>query len=232
MPRKRKIVGPEVGDDEIPLPPYEPKSIRGLADRVRAIKTELRKVPLDDQAEWGATVKDARLIINGKSVYSDEALERVTLMAACGQLQRSIASHLKIKYKHFSEDVSSNKGDNEVCLAWERGHAAHEQVFANLVMETASGNSKGAIIALIFYAKSILGWRDRESAQVNLNSGVTLVLPHGLTREEYYAKLGIKGPTVVGDKSAPKPAAPTDPLQIELKDITPVLAPLMMPPTP
>ncbi len=149
-------------------------------------------------------------------VWTVPALTMVKEMAANGQGQNIIAAKMGVILKTWNHHIAENKQDNPLALAWQAGWAEHEQFWRDMCMEMAMGDSKGATIMAIFYAKSQFGWRDRNDITINNNGGGNIVyLPKGLSGEEYYKKLGISGPVRL---DAPM-------MQIEApKDITPVLA--------
>lgn len=130
--------------------------------------------------------------------WRPEALQLLEDMAASGMLQKMIAAHFKMTHKTFQGHVQKDKYENPVHLAWEAGHAIHEQGHANLIRSMCVGDSKGAVVAAIFYAKAQFGWRDRPEQGGNVTSGVTFILPGSMSSEEYYKKLGIAGPLQSG----------------------------------
>lgn len=125
---------------------------------------------------------------------NDDALALVTTMATHGKSQRTIAAHFQMNFKTFEEHLGKDRGDNALQLAWQKGRAAHEQHFADLFVAVSASDSKGAVIAAIFYAKAQFGWQDRAQTNLTINTGPQWVLPGAMSPEDYYKKLGVTGP--------------------------------------
>lgn len=132
-------------------------------------------------------------------------------MAAENKTQRSIAAELGVPYRSFEAMLNKEKGHNDLRLAWERGHAAVEQKIADFLLKSATGASKGAVIAAVFFAKARLGWSDKE-APANVQNNININLPKPMSRDEYFKSLGISGP-----------------IDSRMKDVTPSKAALPAP---
>lgn len=148
--------------------------------------------------------------------YSLAAFRLVEELAADNKTQRYIAAQLGVPFRTFEADLNKNKGQNELRLAWERGFAEVEQEVADFMLTQMRANTKGSIIAGIFFAKSRLGWREKDDSPQGNQSNIQIVLPRPMTEEQYYKTLGMSGPDrALNIKDVtPKPAAlpaPTPP---------------------
>lgn len=144
-------------------------------------------------------------------VWTSIALERVKHMASNGQGQNIIAAKMGLIFRTWEGHIAANRNDNPLARAWQMGWAEHEQFWREMCKTMALGDSKGATIMAIFYAKSQFGWRDRQDVTINNNGGnIAYILPGGESREDYYAKLGITGPVNVDP-----------PVRALIRDVTP-----------
>lgn len=69
-------------------------------------------------------------------------LRLVEQRAREGKTQRSIAAELGLPLKKFEKMLEANKGDNDVRLFWERGHAFIEQKCADALLAAGMGTEE------------------------------------------------------------------------------------------
>jgi hypothetical protein len=148
-------------------------------------------------------LRDAEGKPNG---LSPSALELVERLAARASTQNFIAGRLGITAAAFKRLLGRSDDEGPARLAWERGRAEHEQDVIRKLLAHGHKN----VIALIFYSKAKLGFRENEPAPTP-ESNIKIVLPRALTREEYYKSLGISGPVLannIKDVTPPRKAIP------------------------
>lgn len=123
---------------------------------------------------------------------TDPQLKEVEAFAEDGKPVRYIAAHFGVPYRKFKTIMDSNKGDNPLRLAWERGHAKLEAWTVEKLKSKIEGTGKDAAISLFFFAKSQLGWSDRADAPSAGVNAVQIILPGAMSREDYMRKIGVK----------------------------------------
>jgi len=146
-------------------------------------------------------LRDAEGKPNG---LSPSALELVERLAARASTQNFIAGRLGITAAAFKRLLGRADDEGPARLAWERGRAEHEQDVIRKLLAHGQKN----VIALIFYSKAKLGFRENEIAAA-VESNIKIVLPRPMTEEEYYKTLGMTGPDKannIKDVTPPKPA--------------------------
>lgn len=127
--------------------------------------------------------------------FTPHALVKVTAWATEGKTKRWIAASLDVPFKRFEALMDKAKGDNPLRIAWETGYAAHEQEIVDRLIAVGKGESKGAMIALIFYSKAKLGWTDKADAPgTGADNRVQIFLPAPMARGEYYKMMGVQDP--------------------------------------
>jgi hypothetical protein len=129
--------------------------------------------------------------IDGKpDSLTDAGLQLVEKLARIGAPQGKIASELKITVRRLKTIMERNSGDNPVRLAWERGHHDFEFEILQRLLRHGIKNP----IPLLFVAKTQLEWRENTPPQQNIENRISLVLPQPMSKEQYYASLGLTGP--------------------------------------
>ena len=134
-------------------------------------------------------------------------LELVERLAARASTQNYIAGRLGITASAFKRLLGRTDDDGQARLAWERGRAEHEQDVIRKLLAHGQKN----VIALIFYSKAKLGFRENEPTPA-VESNIKIVLPRPMTEEQYYKTLGMTGPDAANNIKdvTPKPPAITD----------------------
>jgi hypothetical protein len=118
-------------------------------------------------------------------------LAMVERLAGQGAPQSKIAARLGLLHKQFKNLLGAKNGDNDIRLAWERGHAEFEHDIVKKLLK----HGKHSFVPLIFLGKARLGWVETgQAAAAQIQNNVQLVLPKSRTREEYFAMLGIVDP--------------------------------------
>lgn len=133
-------------------------------------------------------------------------LELVERLAARASTQNYIAGRLGITASAFKRLIGRTDDEGQPRLAWERGRAEHEQD----VIRKLLAHGKKNVIALIFYSKAKLGFRENEAAPA-VESNIKIVLPRPMTEEQYYKTLGMNGPdraNNIKDITPPRAAIP------------------------
>jgi len=142
-------------------------------------------------------VRDA----DGKSSgLTPAGLELVEKLAAKASTQNSIAGKLKITASAFRKLLGKADEETPARFAWEKGRGEHEQdIIKKLLMHGAKNP-----IALIYYSKAKLGWRENEAPSEASTSNIKIILPAPMSREDYYRMLGITGPVDAANVAANK----------------------------
>jgi hypothetical protein len=146
-------------------------------------------------------LRDADGKPNGLTASGLELVER---LAARAGTQNFIAGRLGITAGAFKRLLGRTEDENPTRLAWERGRSEHEQD----VIRKLLAHGRKNVIALIFYSKAKLGFRENEPPPV-ADSNIKIVLPRAFTEEEYYKSLGLTGPVKannIKDITPPRPA--------------------------
>lgn len=76
----------------------------------------------------------------GRSALTPAGLKLVETMARSDKTLRSIAAKLKMPFRKLDKMLDRNKGDNAERMAWELGHADHEQHVRDVVRAKALGD--------------------------------------------------------------------------------------------
>lgn len=121
---------------------------------------------------------------------TEAGLQLVEKLARIGAPQGKIASELQIPVRRFKTIMERNNDDNSVRLAWERGHHDFEFEILQRLMRHGIKNP----IPLLFVAKTQLEWRENTPPQQNIENRISLTLPQPMSKEQYYASLGLTGP--------------------------------------
>lgn len=76
----------------------------------------------------------------GRAALTKAGLSLVETMARSDKTLRSIAAKLKMPFRKLDKMLDRNKGDNPERMAWELGHADHEQHVRDVVRAKALGD--------------------------------------------------------------------------------------------
>jgi hypothetical protein len=140
-----------------------------------------------------AVLERSELIVRddvGKpSGLTASGLQLVERLAKDGSTQNHIAGKLSLPQHVLKRLLGRAEEESPARLAWERGRALHEQEVVRMMLEHGKKN----VVGLIFYAKAKLGWKENEPPPAVQNN-IMLTLPKALSKEQYYASLGIPGP--------------------------------------
>lgn len=77
---------------------------------------------------------------DGRTNLTAAGLAMIERMARADQTLRSIASKLGLAFRKLDKMLDREKGDNPERIAWERGHADHEQHVRDIVRAKALGD--------------------------------------------------------------------------------------------
>ena len=140
-----------------------------------------------------AVLERAPLVVraaDGKlAALTADGLVLVEKLGRAGSTQNYIASKLGVTQGAFKKLLGRAEEETEARLAWERGRAAHEQDIIRQLL----AHGKKNVVALIFYSKAKLHWKENEP-DAGFTSNIQITLPDSMTKEQYYATLGIDGP--------------------------------------
>lgn len=179
------------------------------AAKERAAREQRNIVVAADLVERGA---------NGKPLGLTEAgLAAVEALAKLGKAKMFIAASLGLGTEQFKKLFGPADNPGPVRLAYEKGMAIFDDVLNDIMLAHARTNPVGGI----YYTKSRLGWRDNEVAGPAVENKIQISLPAPMSKEAFYATLGIKGPA---DSRQPGYIA-GDPSTYRLEDGTPAMLP-------
>lgn len=173
-------------------------------------------------------------------------LQLVEKMARDDKTLRSIAAKLGLPFRKLDKMLDRAKGDNPERIAWESGHADHEQHVRDVVRAKALGdavelpmvdergdplldengkfklarvqipNNGKDSAVLLIWYTKQLGWSEKPTGPVVNDNRIQITLPAPMTPEQYFKTLGIDAPLDFR-KDKTKPMLPFD-----VKDVTPM----------